>query len=702
MNRVKERFNMGSLGGKMMVMTMSSTLGGLCVFVLAILVFAVNMIDSIRDRRINTVMDMMAENLAAPMMFEDDAAAMDVLSSIRADSSVLASEVRTVGGAFNVIYLNEELVEEYRNYAKLRNENVLEHREVQTYQKRMFDGQEEIGSLIVYVSSFETKAQLQMVVTFAFGIFCITAVLVFFISRRFQRAITQPIEMLSALSKKVSQTKDYSLRVSIETEDEIGQLSQDFNSMLIQVEQRDLMLESKVKTRTVELERLADEFRHRAFHDSLTGLPNRALLYEEFPKAAAHAKRINKKMGLLLLDLDNFKTINDTLGHDFGDELLKTFSKRLMLSLREEDLICRLGGDEFIILVEDLNSADDIEVIAKNIFAAQRDDIVVKNKKLDVGVSIGGALYPDHGIDITTLKRAADIAMYHSKDAGKNQFHLFQAQMEEVTKQRLIVQNDLKAAIEEEQLELYYQPKIDARNDHVTGCEVLVRWNHPHYGVLFPDTFIPFAEEAGHMYLIDHYVLERSFKQAYEWSEVYGLSMAINLSGAHFQNEKIIVKLRELFKKYPIDPSLIELEVTEAVLISDPDMALDLLTQIKSLGVKLALDDFGVGYSSLSYLRTFPVSTIKLDKSFIFNITTNEQDQRLTKGIISLAKDLEIHVVAEGVETEEHERFLKEIDCDSLQGYHYLKPSKLAEFEQWLIKWRKLHSTPPRNIVGGE
>ena len=300
-------------------------------------------------------------------------------------------------------------------------------------------------------------------------------------------------------------------------------------------------------------------------------------------------------------------------------------------------------------------------------------------------MSIGGAVYPDHGEDITKLKRAADIAMYHSKDAGKNQFHAFEDRMEEATIQRLIVQNDLKTAIKEEQLKLYYQPKIDSQTNEVCGCEVLIRWQHPQYGLLFPDTFIPFAEEGGQMELIDYYVIERAFKQAATWSEAgTPLVVAVNLSGAHFHNHRITKKLVELMGKFKLDPSLIEIELTEAVLISDPQIALEVVKVIKSLGIRVALDDFGVGYSSLSYLRTFPVDIIKLDKSFVFSVLSNQQDKRLTKGIISLAKGLELEVVAEGVETIEHANYLKAIGCHYLQGYHYLKPAPREEFELWL------------------
>ena len=636
---------------------------------------------------IESQIDVLATNLVAAVLFEDDESTVEILRSIEVDPNIVSVEVYSIKSDFEVFLVNSSSSYRLENtrVGPVARFFVSVFRNDKEYNREILDREDKIGDLKIFVSNQKSVSQITNLILLFFLVLVLTLAVVFLVSLRIQRIITQPIERLGEASKKISATQDYSIRIELESNDEIGLVSREFNSMLNQIQQRDLMLESKVQSRTLELEKLAEEFRHRAYHDSLTGLPNRALLTEKFPKAIVHAERINRKVGLLLIDVDNFKTINDTLGHEFGDEMLKILAGRLTRNVRGEDLVCRLGGDEFILLIEELKSVEDLNIVGENLFKTLEKDIFVKGKRIEVGISVGGSLYPDHGADLTKIKRAADIAMYYSKDSGKNQYHVFESKMEEAAIHRLTVQNGLKTAIQEEQLVLYYQPKVNRDENRLIGCEILIRWQHPQYGLLFPDTFIPYAEEGGQMQAVDYYVMEKAFAQAAKWSlEGNPITVAINVSGAHFHNHKLTAKLVKFLGKYNLDPSLIEIELTEAVLISDPKVALEVVKVIKSLGIKVALDDFGVGYSSLSYLRTFPVDTIKLDKSFILGLLDNEQDKKLTKGVISLAKGLELGVIAEGVETEQHANYLLEIGCECHQGYLYMKPSPIEEFERWM------------------
>ncbi len=671
---------------KLVFIIMISSSIGLVLFSAISIAYQINSLNKQIRSHIQSQIDLLATNLVAPVLFEDEEFTVEILRSIEVDPNVVSVEVYSDNSDFEVFLVNtsSRIRLERADLNPVARIFVKMFRNVSEYEKNIVDKGDILGILKLYVNNQKAVSQItNLLLSFIF-LLLVTLFVVFLVSLRLQRLITQPIEKLGEISKKVSTTKDYSLRVKIDSNDEIGLVSQDFNIMLDQIQQRDLMLESKVQNRTLELEQLAEEFRHRAYHDSLTGLPNRALLTEKFPKAAVHANRIGKKIGLLLIDVDNFKNINDTMGHEFGDELLKILASRLTRNLRGEDLVCRLGGDEFIILVEELKDITDLDIIGNNLFKSLDKDIVVKGKRLEVGISVGGALYPDHGEGLTKIKRAADIAMYHSKDAGKNQYHAFEPKMEEAAIHRLTVQNDLKTAILKEQLVIYYQPKIDSKKKKVVGCEALVRWEHPQFGLLFPDTFIPYAEESGQMQLVDYYVLEKAFEQAAIWAKNgTPYVVAINVSGVHFRNHRLTTKIVHCLGKYKLDPSLVEIELTEAVLIADPKIALEIVKVIKSLGVRIALDDFGVGYSSLSYLRTFPVDTIKLDKSFVIGLLQNEQDKKLTKGIISLARGLELDVIAEGVETKEHADYLANIGCDCHQGYFYLKPSPLKPFETW-------------------
>ncbi len=505
-----------------------------------------------------------------------------------------------------------------------------------------------------------------------------------------QKIITAPIIALNRLAREVAKSRDYSLRSRVDKEDEIGELSQEFNRMLAQIENRDVMLEKQVQQRTAELEKLAEEFRHRAFHDPLTGLPNRAYLSEYFLTATAHARRNQEQMLLMLLDLDNFKTINDSLGHNYGDELLKVVADRLKSALRSEDAVVRLGGDEFVVLVENITRQVDAHVVAQRvaqqILQEVQGEVDIHGRSIRVTTSIGGSFFPEHGTDLVALKRSADIAMYHSKSQGRNRFSIFTPRMEHSAVQRLIVQNDLDQGLQEDQFRLLYQPKLDAASDTVIGCEALVRWSHPREGLLTPDHFIPFAEENGMIRDIDYYVMDRACEQAFAWYQQEGLELpvSINLSADHFTDRRIVARVREALERTGVPPRLLEVEVTEAMLIHDPELALEVLGAIRELGVSVSLDDFGIGYSSLNYLRTLPVDLIKLDRSFVGNILTDKHGERLTRGIVALANGLELEILAEGVETDQQRDKLLEIGCRLMQGYFFLRPCEPESMLQWL------------------
>ena len=376
--RFKYLSQVNHIGTKLILISMTSSFIGLITFTFITLSYAINFIDEKRNLRIKSELGMLSTNLVAPVLFEDSDATSDVLKSITADPEIISAQVVSNDSLFKVSFSNNDI--------KTQPNSIPENKDILVFEREILDKGEKLGTLTFFVSNKEVENQIQYVLLAVFSIFILTFSLIFWISFKLQKIITKPLETLSNISKQVSSTKDYSLRVSVESNDEIGQLSHDFNIMLEQVEQRDLMLESKVQSRTSELERLAEEFRHRAFHDSLTGLPNRALLYEKFPKSISHAKRVNKKIALLLIDLDNFKTINDTMGHDFGDELLKIFAKRLTNNLRGEDLVCRLGGDEFIVLAEDLETSEDLYHIGKNLFKVIEKEIRCRHEHWRRGI----------------------------------------------------------------------------------------------------------------------------------------------------------------------------------------------------------------------------------------------------------------------------------------------------------------------------
>lgn len=650
---------------------------------LATITFTIQYTHTIHDdleKRIEIQSKALAQNIAAAVMFGDVETGEEVLSAFAVDAAVLSAMVRS----------NDELFVEYYSNG-LSPQTDFTESDIHFFNTPIEIDGEEIGDITVLVSFLNLNFRVYRIIGFSVITFFVAIAIASVISYRLQRTISEPILELRDFADSVATNSDYKSRIKLTSDDEIGDLAEAFDHMLDQIEHRDNHLEKQVRQRTAELEKLADEFRHRAFHDSLTGLPNRALLNERFGSIISHAKRTKTLIGTLLLDLDNFKTINDTLGHDFGDELLKLIAHRIQTVIRGEDIISRIGGDEFVVMVQDISSPEDLEAIADNILTELRKDIVLFDQRIKSSVSIGGALYPRDGTDLLALKRNSDLAMYSAKESGKNQYRLFGKDMTDMSNQRLVVQNDLQSAIENGELEVYYQPKIDTSTNLASGCEALVRWHHPKEGFLNPDEFIPFAEENGLIKPLDHYVIRNVCQQIAQWKELglITLPVAVNLSGLHFQNEEIIETLETSLTESNISSDMLEIELTEAILIDDPDRALRILKKIRAMSIKVSLDDFGTGYSSLSYLRSLPIDIVKLDKSFINRIAKNRQDLAITQGIVALAKSLNLGVVAEGVESKEQLSLLIDMGCEQIQGYYFSKPCPANSIQSWLQENRK-------------
>ncbi len=630
--------------------------------------------------------DIISQNLATSILFDDVVTALEILSTFKADDAVLHVKLETASGALFADYNNVTYKKSDNNVFRFRDEIV-------------FEGKN-IGFLDIVVSKKELNEQNIALTIFLFLILTIVIIVSFSLSRPIIKSVLLPLLHLHEVSQNIARTRNYALRASVASEDEVGKLSKMFNQMVEQIEHRDDMLEKQVSQRTQELEKLAEEFRFRAFHDSLTGLANRALLNERFDLSVKHALRCKSRFAFLLLDLDDFKTINDTKGHEFGDELLIEVSKRLCATIREEDLVCRLGGDEFVILLNDLSQLDDINMIARKILAQLNREFVINKDRIRTAVSIGGAVFPDQGKNMSTIKRHADVAMYRAKDTGKNQFCLFSQGMQEDVKHRLLIQSGLRPGLDENQFEVYVQPKVNPEEGSVIGCEALVRWNHPQEGFLTPDKFIPIAEEIGMVNEIDYFVIRDCCSTIKQWAEVFTqpIPIAFNLSGRHFRDYRIVDVLENAIREFQLDPSMLEVEITEAVLIEDPNKAQKVVHGVKSLGLGISLDDFGTGYSSLNYLRTLPIDTVKLDRSFVMNIDKNTQDKRLTRGIVSLAKGLNLKLVAEGVENQSQLNTLLKLGCQHMQGYYFLKPCTKGEFVQWYLRGYSLPKAQEKRI----
>lgn len=437
---------------------------------------------------------------------------------------------------------------------------------------------------------------------------------------------------------------------------------------------RDITIE---KTQVVSL-------RHQATHDGLTGLPNRTLLFDALESAISAARERGTMLALMLMDLDRFKEVNDTFGHHFGDTLLRQVAFRLQNQLRGSDMVARLGGDEFAIVVPEAADASSVATSARRVLNALELPFVVEGQVLDVGASIGIALYPTHGADVRSLMRGADVAMYAAKQSQSG-YSFLQREADTRTPDQLALVAELRVAIERDELELYYQPKLHLRSGLVTRAEVLVRWNHPQRGFLAPAQFIPLAERTGLIRPMTDWLLSHALEQCRRWQDAGApVHIAMNISAKSLLDQELPRKVQNALDRWAVDSRFLKIEITESSIMADPAHALAILSMLQSMGVRLSVDDFGTGYSSLTHLRELPIDEIKIDKSFVGQMTTSEADAAIVRTVIHLAHDLGKQVCAEGVEDEETWRMLGELGCDLAQGYWIARPMPASELTRWL------------------
>ncbi|RDJ05754.1 bifunctional diguanylate cyclase/phosphodiesterase [Rhizobium grahamii] len=423
---------------------------------------------------------------------------------------------------------------------------------------------------------------------------------------------------------------------------------------------------------------------HLAHHDALTGLPNRVLFRERLNVALTSNAEQTARVSVICLDLDHFKEVNDTLGHGAGDLLLQQLSGRLRGCVHPTDTVARLGGDEFAIIQMGINQPLEAEELSRKLIDVVRAPFTIEGQELHVGVSIGIAIANVDDGDPERLLKSADIALYRAKQSGRATYRIFEAQMDAELQERKALEYDLRQAVLKDELEVHYQPLIDLVQHDVAAVEALVRWRHPVRGLVSPADFIPLAEETGLIISMGEWILETACRQVMEWD---GLRVAVNLSPVQFRNRELVETVREVLVRTGLDPSRLELEITESVLINDSSAALEILNGLKGLGVKIAMDDFGTGYSSLGYLNSFPFDKIKIDKSFIGDMNSKDKSGAIVKSVISLGQSLNMTTTAEGVETPEQAAFLAQEGCDQLQGFYFSRPVTAPELSAFIARW---------------
>ena len=425
---------------------------------------------------------------------------------------------------------------------------------------------------------------------------------------------------------------------------------------------------------------------HSAQHDVVTNLPNRLLLNDRISQSIALARRQNRPVAVIFLDLDHFKYVNDSLGHAIGDNLLRCVSKRLLASVRGSDTVSRLGGDEFVILLSEIAYPEDAAASAKKLLLSLCAPCFIGGQDLHIGGSIGISVYPEDGEDAETLIQNADTAMYHAKEKGRNNFQFFKAEMNLKAVERQSLEGNLRRALERKEFLLHYQPKVKLTTGEITGVEALIRWQQPDRGLVPPSQFVPIAEDCGLILQIGRWVMREACRQARAWQDagLPRLPIAVNVSAVEFRDKGFVERVRTILSETGLPARYLELELTEGVLMEDAESSAALLQELKTMGVNLAVDDFGTGYSSLSYLRQFPIDVLKIDQSFVNQITSGLDDSPIVRAIISMGKSLKLLVVAEGIETREQRAYLQTERCAEGQGYLFSRPLAAAQFANLL------------------
>lgn len=530
-----------------------------------------------------------------------------------------------------------------------------------------------------------------------------------------ERKVLSRLKSLGRTVSGIGVTGDLSSRVQASGNDEIADLTKEINRMLVSLEETDSErrdaegklkeaneeLEERVAERTADLSdanlALKDEIAERtrmenvikdmAYRDNLTGLPNRSLFMDRLTQVLTRGARHRTIAGVLFMDLDRFKVINDTLGHTTGDELIRIISIELQKLLRSGDTVARMGGDEFTVLLQDLSRTEDVAVVVEKILGAFKTPIPLAGQEVFVSFSIGVSMYPDDGADPATLLKNADIAMYHAKSKGGNTWQMYDGTMAEKAFERLTIGNKLRTALDKHEFVLYYQPQVDLKTMRISGAEALIRWQDPEKGLVMPGSFIPIAEETGIIVPMGEWGLHMACVENKELQSrgFADLSVAVNVSARMFTNDGFVAMVKGVLKDTGLEARFLKLEITESILMTNLALAMEVMKELRAMGIQFAIDDFGTGYSSLGYLKSLPINQLKIDKSFVRDISTDLDDRLIVTAIIRLAQSLKLEVLAEGVETEDQLGFLAKEQCDKIQGYIFSKPLPLETFKALLM-----------------
>ncbi|MCL1115503.1 MULTISPECIES: bifunctional diguanylate cyclase/phosphodiesterase [Shewanella] len=619
---------------------------------------------------LESVSNMLSPNITAALLFDDQDAIQELIEPVLSRSDIVLVSVANLDGSV----LAESTAPNIDKTTLTQTSNI-----TNVITPLILDNQR-YGELSIIADDSYIHDRIQFYSKFLLLLLLSTFAVSLFLSLVLRRIFLGPILYLAEIAQKITTSNDYSLRAKEQSKDEIGQLATCFNSMLDTIEQRENLLESQVKLRTKELENANIQLHEFAYQDGLTDLPNRRYFYKKL-QSLIDIK--NMKFALIFIDLDGFKEVNDTLGHDYGDLLLHQVAKRLRGCVRSNDTVARLGGDEFTLIIEGVNDVERASEIAQKVKNNLMQCISIKGAQVHVTGSIGLTFFPADGQSVEDLVKHADQAMYLSKNKGRNRYEFFSYAIEEQAIEKRRILEEIRIAIKEKQFVLYYQPIFDLDGINVTKTEALIRWQHPQKGLLGPNEFIPLAEQNGLIEDIGNWVRKQAIDDAAHWYQLTGKIMQVSVNTSPLQIDQTGKWVDEWILAcnqvgLPRDTMIIE--VTENTLMDPNSPIQQQMQRLNHHGIDIAIDDFGVGYSSLAYLQRLDIDILKIDRSFINHIETNENSVALVRAIITMAHHLQVKVVAEGVETKGQHMLLQQLSCDYLQGYLFAKPMTAEQF----------------------
>lgn len=631
------------------------------------IVFSAYEITSAKEEQIESLgslSKMLSPNITTALMFDDIDAVQELINPILIRSDVISIMVTSMTG--------EELV-----IAQSEDEDMEQSIEVSTpLQLDMHD----YGILKIRANNSYIQDRITFYFKFIMILMVFTFAISLILSLLLRRRFLNPILYLAQTANKITTSHDYSLRAKQLSQDEVGQLTSCFNVMLYNIEQRENSLENQVRLRTNELEHANIQLQQYAYQDGLTDLPNRRYFYEKLQSLVSIK---GMKFALIFIDLDGFKEVNDSLGHDYGDLLLHQVATRLQSCITTKDTVARLGGDEFTLILEGVNSPDEASKIAEAVKSSLMQSIKVKKETVYVTASIGLTFFPADGLTVEELVRRADQAMYLSKNKGRNRYEFFSYAIEEKATEKRRLIEEIRTAIVKNQFELFYQPIFSIDGKSVPKAEALIRWNHPERGLIGPNEFIPVAEKNGLINDIGQWVKSQAIQDTVQFNVLSEKAIQVSVNTSPLEIDRAGCWVDEWIvasKKYQLPANTILIEVTENTLM-DPDSSIQRqLKRLSTINIDIAIDDFGVGYSSLAYLQRLDIDILKIDRSFINDIESNDNSIALVKAIITMAHNLDVIVVAEGVETQKQYNLLKHLACDYIQGYFFSKAISKKEF----------------------